>query len=118
MLSLTRPTVISLALCSVLSQPASASCIFFSEPQRYNTQRDGETIVIGDLSDRPYRVVVFSDDETTVQRIQACILDAFLTQSDFGPYMQAGSFERRSDAESLKRILQREGYDARVTYRR
>ena len=75
-------------------------------------------MLIGKLRDRPYQVVVSGADETATQRLQACVIDAFITRSNFGTYIQAGSFKQRSDAEALRRILQSEGYRARVTYQR
>lgn len=114
----TKTTLLALILFPLLAQPASAECTFFSVPQRYNTQTVDDVIVIGDQSDRPYRVVVTGDDEAVLRRIQACVLDAFATRSKFGPFIQVGSFSRRRDAEDLRRILRREGFDARVTYRR
>ena len=50
-----------------------ATCSFFSEPQRYNTQTRGEVIVIGAQRDRPYRVVIISESHDTLAAIQACI---------------------------------------------
>lgn len=93
-----------------------AACSFFSEPQRYNTQTRGEVIVIGAQRDRPYRVVIISESHDTLAAIQACILDAFMTYSRFGAYIQVGSFDNRGDAETIRQILQKEGFSARVTY--
>ena len=100
------------------ARPAAASCTFFSTPQRYNSQMVDGVIVIGEQRDRPYRVVITDDDEVVLRRVQACVLDAFITRSKFGPFIQVGSFDRRRDAEDLFRILRREGYNARVTYQR
>ena len=105
-------------LSLTLSQPAIATCTFFSQPQRYNTQISGDVIVIGEQRDRPYKVIVVSDEALVRDRIQACVLDAFETRSELGDFIRVGSFTRRGDAEALRRILQRAGYDARVTYRR
>lgn len=112
---------------------AEQTCEFFSAPQRYNTQHiDAEgreieeansaatesTIVIGLQPNRPYQVIVPGSDEASLTILRTCILDAFVSQARFGPYIHIGSFSDRSDAESLKRILTREGYPARVFYRR
>ncbi len=50
--------------------------------------------------------------------IRACVLDAFVTHSDLGTYIQVGSFDRRSDAETIQRILRCAGYRARTIYSR
>jgi len=114
---LCKAIALTLPCFILLAQPAAA-CTFFSVPQRYNTQSVDGVIVIGEQRDRPYRVIVTGADEAALQSIQACILDAFSTTSKFGPYVQAGSFDSRRDAESLRRILRREGHNARVIYRR
>lgn len=109
------------------------TCEFFSTPQRYNTQyigADGReveaaesattetTIVIGPQASRPYQVIVPGGDMASLYILRTCILDAFVSQARFGPYLHMGSFESRNEAEGLKRILTREGYPARVIYRR
>ncbi len=99
------------------AQPSqAATCDFFSEPQRYNTQTHGEVIVIGAQRDRPYRVVIIGESHDTLAAIQACILDAFIADNRFGAYIQVGSFKTRSDAETIRLILQKEGFSARVIY--
>ncbi len=101
----------------IAAAPSLATCEFLSSPQRYNTQTRGDVIVIGAQRDRHYHVIVTSDDEVIVAGIQSCILDAFVSQSHLGPYVQVGSFDRRRDADAIERILRKEGYPARVTYR-
>lgn len=102
---------------SFTAQPSqAATCDFFSEPQRYNTQMREAVIVIGVQRDRPYRVVVIGESRDTLAAIQTCILDAFITDSRFGTYIQVASFDNRGDAETIRRILQKEGFAARVTY--
>ncbi len=99
-----------------MAQPSQAACEFFSEPQRYNTETQGDVIVIGSQADRRYRVVVAGTDAATLSAIRACVLDAFVARSRAGSYIQVGSFANRSDAETIRRILQREGYRTRVVY--
>ncbi|MGB3672209.1 MAG: hypothetical protein WA783_01320 [Phormidesmis sp.] len=103
--------------CLALADASYAACEFFSEPQRYNTQTDGEVIVIGYQLERPYRVVMFSEDRETLDSVRACVLDAFVTRSRIGSYIQVASFDRRDDAETISRILRGSGYQARVIYR-
>lgn len=98
--------------------PEAATCEFFSEPQRYNTEANGDVIVIGNQLNRRYRVIVAGDDDTTLSNIRACVLDAFVTRSQIGTYIQVASFERRSDAETIERILRRAGYRTRTVYSR
>ncbi len=95
---------------------SQAACDFFPEPQRYSTETQGDVIVIGRQADLRYRVIVPGADETTLSAIRACVLDAFVSRS--GDYIQVGSFASRRDAETIRRILQREGYRTRVIYRR
>lgn len=104
--------------CLIAAQPSQAACDFFSEPQRYNTETQGDVIVIGRQADRQYRVIVPGNDEMTLSGIRACVLDAFVSRSRTGDYIQVGSFASRRDAETIRRILQREGYHTRVIYRR
>lgn len=77
-------------------------------------------IVIGAQLNRHYQVVVAgksaAEDEAMLTGIRACVLDAFVTHSELGTYIQVGSFNRRSDAETIQRILRREGYQARTIY--
>lgn len=100
----------------VSAKPSQAACAFFAEPQRFNTHKEGDVVVIGRQPDSPYRVVVLSEDRDTLSEIRACVLDAFATRSRVGPYIQVGSFNRRGDAEVIRRVLRRSGYQARVTY--
>ena len=94
------------------------NCALFSEPQQFNNQTSGDTILIGHQPGRPYRVVFPQAEASAIQEIQACVLDAFATRSSAGEYLQIGSFERRRDAEALNRILRRAGYATRVVYSR
>ncbi|MEL7223296.1 MAG: SPOR domain-containing protein [Cyanobacteria bacterium P01_D01_bin.36] len=96
----------------------AADCVFFSEPQRFNTTTVDDVIVIGRQPNSPYRVLVVSDSRDTLTEIRACVLDAFATKSRFGRYIQIGSFSNRSDAEAVHRVLRRSGYPSRVTYSR
>ncbi|MBE9064898.1 SPOR domain-containing protein [cf. Phormidesmis sp. LEGE 11477] len=102
----------------VLSLPAQAACRLFSEPQRFNTQVVGDVIVIGYQPNRPYRVVVQDGSAATLARLRGCVLDAYLTRSPAGSYIHIASFSQRQDAETIRRILRRDGYPVRVIYRR
>jgi hypothetical protein len=115
--TLGRALVGGICLAMAIAMPGLANCEFFAEPQRYNTQRNGDVIVIGAQPDRRYRVVIVGDDAQTYKAVSDCILDAFIAQSRLGPYIQVGSFDRRADAETIVRILRRQGYGARTVYR-
>ncbi|MEL6855555.1 MAG: hypothetical protein AAFO83_10675 [Cyanobacteria bacterium J06607_13] len=106
------------ALWLLSASPGLAACELFSEPQRFNTSTSEDVIVIGHQQSRRYHLVLPRADEAAVSAIQACILDAFLTRSRSGEYLQIGSFERRSEAETIRRILRRSGYRPRVVYNR
>lgn len=100
----------------LVAAPAQANCEFFSEPQRFNTRTEGDVIIIGWQRQQPYRVMIVGDDETALLAIRECVLDAFATRTRFGTYIQVGSFASRQDAETIRRILQKEGYRPRVIY--
>ncbi|NJM96975.1 MAG: hypothetical protein HC800_07150 [Phormidesmis sp. RL_2_1] len=101
---------------AMVAAPSWAECTFFAEPQRYNTERQGDVLVIGQQRDRPYRVVIIGADSAVLSAVRACVLDAFATRTDFGPYIQVASFANRGDAEIIRRILQRAGHHPRVIY--
>ncbi|MEL6775991.1 MAG: SPOR domain-containing protein [Cyanobacteria bacterium J06597_16] len=103
-------------------EPAVAPepCTFFSSPQQFNssTSEDG-TIIIGRQADRSYRVIVpGSSRPERVSAVRACVTDAFVSRTRSGEYLQVGSFDRRGDAETIRRILRKEGYPTRVIYSR
>jgi hypothetical protein len=101
------------------TQPLDPSaCLFLTEPQRYNTQTRDDVIVIGTQPNRRYRTVIVGDDAETLTSLRTCVVDAFAAQSRFGPYLQVGSFERRAEAEQLRRRLRQAGYRPRVVYGR
>lgn len=103
-------------VCLLVAAPAQAACEFFSEPQRFNTRTEGDVIVIGGQRQQPYRVMIIGDDEAILSAIRECVLDAFVTRTRLGTYIQVGSFASRQDAETIRRILQKEGYHPRVIY--
>ncbi|MGD1898270.1 MAG: SPOR domain-containing protein [Phormidesmis sp.] len=101
----------------LITAHSAAACEFFSIPQQYNTTEFGDVVVIGYQAERPYRVVVLSDDQDTLNEVRECVTDAFATRSRIGDYIQVASFSRRSDAEVIRRVLRRAGYRSRVVYR-
>ena len=99
-----------------IALPGKAACEFFSTPQRFNTQTEGDIIIIGAQPNRRYQVILGGQNSAALAEIRACIPDAFATRSRIGPYIQVGSFENRRDAETVRRILRKEGYQVRVNY--
>jgi hypothetical protein len=116
------PSPVSAQISGLVSAQTSnqtsnqTTCEFFSAPQRFNTQTNGDVIVIGAQPNRRYHIIVANGDDTVLAGIRTCVLDAFVSQSKLGPYIQVGSFDRRSEAEAIQRILRREGYRTRIIY--
>ena len=81
-----------------------------------NRNIEDGVIVVGQISGRPYQVIIPGDDLTTLEQVQQCIPDAFITRSRFGAYIQAGAFDNRGDAETVRAFLRSRQYDARVIY--
>lgn len=96
--------------------PPQEDCQFFSTSQRYNTQAEGDVVVIGAQPNQRYRVIIESRSADTLSAIRACVVDAFLTRSALGTYINVGSFKSRSDADTIRQILRRSGYPARTIY--
>ncbi|MBD2459793.1 peptidoglycan-binding protein [Oscillatoria sp. FACHB-1407] len=66
----------------------------------------------------PYVVVIPGINEAELFQAQQLAPDAYIVpRARRGAYIRAGSFARRSEAESLSRDLRRSGLDARVAYR-
>ena len=63
-----------------------------------------------------YVVVVPVHNNDTLSQVRQYIPEAFTAQSRLGPYVNAGQFSDRSDAEKLSQALRSRGLDARVEY--
>lgn len=100
------------------SMPEVSACDWLVTPAHINSEQQGDVIVIGALSDRPYLVVLPHGDTDALALVRRCIPDAFLTQSRLGNYIQAGAFRHRSEAHDLARVMSREGFRPRVIHRR
>lgn len=103
---------------TLLCPPSQAACELFAEPQQFNTQVQGDVIVIGAQADRRYQVILPNPHEATLPALRDCVTDAYLTQSRMGSYIHIGSFDNRQDARNLRHILREAGYRARVIYSR
>jgi peptidoglycan hydrolase-like protein with peptidoglycan-binding domain len=82
----------------------------------YNTNQQGDRIVLGRPANFRYVVVVPSQNANTLSAVRRFVPDAFLADSRLGPYVQAGAFPSRAGAESLSKALQARGLAARVVY--
>jgi hypothetical protein len=109
---------LGLVASPVWSNPSAPGCDWRVQPQPTNSERQGEVIVIGLLSSRPYRVILPGGDETMLDSLRACLPDAFITDSRLGPYVQAGAFATRSEAVELTRQMQAAGLPARLVHLR
>jgi hypothetical protein len=90
--------------------------LIFSSSQRFNTVQQGKVIVLGQVSNYPYVVVVPGDGEQKLQSVQNCVSDAFISQNRLGAYIQAGAFRDYAPAKRLEIVLRSRKLDARVIY--
>lgn len=90
--------------------PASGLCV------SQNALQQDEQIVLGNIPDFPYVVVVPGQREEQLSIVRQCIPDAFQTHSRLGSYIQAGAFPDYRPAERLSRHLRRLKLNARVMY--
>ncbi|MEA5515212.1 hypothetical protein [Nodularia sp. UHCC 0506] len=95
------------------------NCIANSLPavtEPANSDRQGNVIVIGKVATRPYVVVVPNQSDTALDIAKKYNNYAFLAQHRFGPFIYAGGFAKREQAECLSNLLRYHGLDARVVY--
>jgi hypothetical protein len=78
---------------------------------------EGDVIVLGSLSDRPYVVAIPGEAEADLEALRLCVGDAFVTTARLGPFLQAGTFTSHADARAVAQWLRSQGFDARVIYR-
>lgn len=81
-----------------------------------NSISEGNVIVIGRVTARPYVVVVPHQSDTVLDTVKKYIGDAFLAQHRLGPYVHAGGFAERKQAQCWSNLLRYHGLDARVVY--
>ena len=94
-------------------------CIANSSPavtQSGNSVSQGNVIVIGRVTAHPYVVVVPNNTDTVLDTVKKYIGDAFLAQHRLGPYIHAGGFAQREQAQCWSNLLRYHGLDARVVY--
>ncbi|MGH2414841.1 MAG: SPOR domain-containing protein, partial [Microcystaceae cyanobacterium] len=63
-----------------------------------------------------YVVVIPISRNDTLNKVRQFIPEAFPAESKLGPYVNAGQFRERSQAEDLSKWLRSRGLDARVEY--
>lgn len=86
-------------------------------PDDFMTPQNADsTIILGQPAEAPYVVAVPGSRDELLDRVQAIVPQAFLTDSRRGRYVQAGAFPTRSQAEALSCQLRHQGLDARVVY--
>jgi hypothetical protein len=104
----------------LFAQIPTSSSEFLPNPcQSHNSQVQGEVIILGEIPDAPYVVVVpLRGDTDVLVTVQQCVEDSFQTRSRLGKYVQAGAFAERSAARQLTRHLHSLGLDARTIYNR
>lgn len=81
-----------------------------------NTLQQDEQIVLGEIPDAPYVVVVPGQGAERLAAVRQCVPDAFQTDLRLGAYIRAGAFPQRRSAERLSRQLRRLKLNARVMY--
>ncbi|TAE54137.1 MAG: hypothetical protein EAZ76_10370 [Nostocales cyanobacterium] len=84
--------------------------------QNMNVSRNRPVIVIGNVSEKPYVVVVPGNSQQLLTQIRKYIQDAFLTQNRLGTYIYAGGYKNRFQAQCWTNLLNSQGIDARVVY--
>ncbi len=74
--------------------------------------------MIGQVSGRPYIVLLTHDLQESLPIIRACIPDAFLTSSRLGSYIHIASFDNYRDAKELtEQIDESLNIDVRIIHR-
>lgn len=106
--ALTSPAWTQPPLCNLTSFPPVA--------QSMNNIQQSNLIVIGQVSERPYVVVVPGNSEQLLNIVRKYISDAFITQNRLGAYIYAGGYANRFQAECWTHLLNSQGLDARVVY--
>ena len=111
-------------LLAFSSSPVTAqleACDFLLSPEDLNTfptdAEDEDRVVLGQLRDRPYVVLLTYRLQENLPAIRACIPDAFLTSSRLGSYVHIASYQRYRDAKDLaRRISESLDIDVRVIH--
>jgi peptidoglycan hydrolase-like protein with peptidoglycan-binding domain len=70
----------------------------------------------GGLRRGPYVVAVPGNDYALFTQVRRAAPDAYRDTDSRGNFINAGSFNRRSEADTLNRRLRNQGFDARVIY--
>jgi hypothetical protein len=70
----------------------------------------------GGLQRGPYLVAVPGNDYALFNQVRRAAPGAYQDTDSRGNFINAGSFNRRSEANALTRRLRNQGFDARVIY--
>lgn len=82
-----------------------------------NSLQQDEQMILGEIPESPYVVVVPGQGTEPLTVVRQCIPDAFQTHARLGAYIRAGAFSNRRSAERLSRHLRRSlKLNARVMY--
>ncbi|MBD2302640.1 hypothetical protein H6G80_34570 [Nostoc sp. FACHB-87] len=104
-------------LCKGWTQPSPCISQSLSEVRNsVDSFRQSDVIVIGQVPNHPYVVVVPGESERLLNIVRRYVTDAFLAQHRLGAYVYAGGFAKRYEAECLSSVLRSHGLDARVVY--
>lgn len=91
---------------AVAQSVPSSECVFASSPQAFSTVRVDDRVLIGEMLDSPYIVLLTYDLQENLPVVRTCISDAFLTSSSLGRYIHIASFDNYSDARELAKDIQ------------
>ncbi|NET72958.1 MAG: hypothetical protein F6K62_19100 [Sphaerospermopsis sp. SIO1G2] len=75
-------------------------------------------IVIGQRSEKPYIVIVPGNSRQLLNQVRKSVQNAFITRNRLGPYIYAGGYKNRFQAQCWTNVLNSQGIDARVIYSR
>jgi hypothetical protein len=90
--------------------------LYLNHARQLNTIKQGKTIILGDISQHHYVVVVPGDRERELQSIKQCVPDAFISGNRRGTYIHVGSFGDYITAKRWELFFRSRKLDARVTY--
>jgi len=90
--------------------------LYINNVRQLNTIKQGETIILGNISQHHYVVIVPGDRERELQSIKQCVPDAFISRHRLGRYIHIGSFADYITAKRWEFFWRSRKLDARVIY--
>ena len=88
----------------------------FAQSQSMTNSTQRNVIVIGQVSTKPYVVIVPGNSEQLLNRVRRYANNAFLAQHKLGAYVYVGGYPNRFQAQCWSNLLKSRGLDARVVY--